>query len=202
MGWNPFATNQTPPTDDQPDPQSFWSTLTGSLGSLGSVLGQQAKGDAQGQVVQGQLDNANNANLINLFNVGQRAQFDAGNQDLERKQFATNNRAQTAKQALVAALLSGGFQPTSLSTPGIPQSSVSGGLARSLLSNPGTLAAMKTLGTQASDAQQTPLSFTGGNLLPMPTLAPPTKISTGVAGKTGGFLQDLGAVAPLLGLLF
>ncbi len=193
-----FAHNQTPPTDDQSDPTNKFQDLLSGLSGVGSVLGAQAKGDAQGQVSQGQLDNSNNSNLINLYNSAQNAQFQAGNQDLQRQQYATNNRATTAKQALIGALLGGGYQPSHIG-PVNPNSG--GGLARSILGSPSAMAAMQTLNKQANTAQNTPLTFTGGNILAQPTLAPPTKISTGAAGKTGGFLQLLGAAAPLLGLL-
>ena len=154
-------------------PSSDFQKILAMLGAPGSVLGAQAAGDTQGQVVQGQLDNQNNQNQIGLYNDAQNAQFQAGNQDLQRQQFATNNRGQTAKQALVGALLGGGYKPTSINVQGITPANVSGGLARSLLTDPKSLAAMQTLNSQASTAQNTPLSFTGGNVLTRPTLAPP-----------------------------
>lgn len=170
------------------------NNVTGSLGDLGSILGNQARGDAQGQVAQGQLDNAANSNLINLYRSQQDAQNQAAQLDLERQQFGTTNRGQTAKQALIGALLGGGYQPTHVSVPGIQTANIGGGLASSLLSNPQTRAAMQTLFSKANNAQNTPLSFTGGNLVNAPTLTPVTKIQTGAAGKTGGFLQDLAGI--------
>ena len=191
------TTSGIPSQTDNSFLQNVQKILAG-MSSPGTVLGAQAAGDAQGQQVQGQLDNQNNQNQIGLFNDLQNAQFQAGNQDLQRQQFATQNRGKTAQQALVGALLGGGYQPTHI---GPANPNTGGGLARSILGSPSAQAVGRPLNTQASTAQNTPLSFTGGNLLTPPTLAPPTKISTGASGKTGGFLQLVASLAPLLGFL-
>lgn len=210
MSWwdNLFpAPNSTPPSDANPDDQtnSLLQSILSGAASLGSVLGKQAQGDASAQVQQGLLNNSNNSNMIGLYGQQQNAQNQAAQTDLERQQFGTNNRSQVAKQALIGKLLGGGLQPTSISVPGIKSAQFSGGLLNSLNSNPGALAAMQTLGNQASTAQNTPLKFTGGNLVTPPTLgAMPDVTKSTAKAKTGGILQDIGAIGkdilPFLGL--
>lgn len=182
-------------SSDQAKP--WWQQLGSGLGDLGTVLGKQAQGDASAAAAQGNLDLGMNADLLNLYRSQQDAQNQAADLDLARQQFGTTNRAQVAKQALIGALLGGGYQPTQIG-PGFS----SGGLVRSLNSNPDALAALRTLGTQASTAQQTPLSFTGGQLITPPTLKTPTPVNQkSKKGFWGSIFQDIGAVAPLAGLL-
>jgi hypothetical protein len=61
--------------------------------------------------------------------------------------------------------------------------------------------AMKMLSSQGHEAQQTPLSFTGGKVLDAPTLTQMPKIDIGDS-KTGNLskiLQIIGAVEPFIG---
>lgn len=181
-------------------------SILGGMGDLGSVLGAQASGDQSAAFQQGQLNQGANSNLINLYGAQQNAQNQLAQLDLARQQVGTNNRAQTAKQALIGALLGGGMQPTHLSAGNVQGANVSGGLLNSLLSNPAARQAMLTMGSQASTAQNTPLSFQGGNLVQAPTLNPVPNVQNGGAkAKTGGILQDIGsiagAVAPFLAFL-
>src|SRR5579862_3406147 len=162
-------------------------------GSAGSVLGAQQAGKAKGALDQAGAQQGQDRNAISLYQAQQQAQNQAAQTDLERQQFATTNRGQTAKQALIGALLGGGYQPTQIA----PKSSiVSGGLARSLLNSPQTRAAMQTLNSQASTAQNTPLSFTGGNLVTPPSLTPLPQMGSGTLSDVANGLQLAGAVAP------
>src|SRR5579862_5405315 len=151
-------------------------------GSAGSVLGAQQAGKAKGALDQAGAQQGQDRNAISLYQAQQQAQNQAAQTDLERQQFATTNRGQTAKQALIGALLGGGYQPTQIA----PKSSiVSGGLARSLLNSPQTRAAMQTLNSQASTAQNTP-----------PSLTPLPQMGSGTLSDVANGLQLAGAVAP------
>jgi hypothetical protein len=173
----------------------------GAAGAAGQVIGGQVGGANNAKLAQGQLQNIRDRNAVDLFGTEQNAQFNAGQQDLQRKGFETSNRGQLAKQALIGHLLGGGMQPTQIHTPGIAPSTLQGGLVRSLLSNPEALAAMQTLGGQASTAQATPLQFTGGELLKAPTLATLPELDTGggTMSTIAKIAQIVGAVSPFLG---
>jgi hypothetical protein len=193
------STPSIPLTTTLPDPSdnSFLQSLQklnpliGGLGDLGSVLGSQAKGDETTAAQQGLLNQGANSNAISLYNSQNAAQNQQAQTDLERKQFTNTNRATTAKQALIGALLGGGYQPISFGANG-----VTGGLANSLKSNPQSIAAMQDLYKQARTAQDTPLTFTGGNPVATPTLAatPNLAAAGGTKSTAGGFLQDIGAI--------
>lgn len=163
-------------------------TIMDAAGTMGSVLGKQQEGAAQGKLTQAQLQQQQDRTALDRYRAAQDAQFQAGNQDLQRQQFATNNRGTTAKQALIGALLGGGMTPTSLSG-----GTSSGGLLRSLNANPEALAAMKALGTQGASAQAAPVSFTGGNVLTAPTATPLPQVDK------GGFLSTLATLGQLAG---
>lgn len=143
--------------------------LTG-LGSVGDVIGGQQKGAAQGQMTQAQLQQGQDRNATDLYQAQQTAQNQAAQTDLQRKQFESTNRGSTAKQALLASLLGGGYQGANVSVPGIQNASVSGGLLDSLKNNPGAMAAMAKLAQQAGTAQDTPLQFQGGQQIQAPTM--------------------------------
>lgn len=164
------------------------STIMDAAGDVGSILGKQQQGKAQGQVAQENANLSRDRNALDLYQQQQNAQNQAGALDLQRKGFEQNARGATAKQALIAALLGGGMTPTSIGPGG-----ASGGLMRSLMANPEALAAMKTLNSQASTAQNTPLAFTGGQMVQAPTLSTPTKIDN------GGFLSTLATIGQLAG---
>lgn len=166
-------------------------------GAVGSALGKQQQGKATGAIAEANAKQAQDRNAIAAYQAAQQAQNQAAQTDLERQQFGATNRAQTAKQALIGSLLGGGYQPTTISIPGVPQANVSGGLARNLLANPAARQAMSTLASQASTAQNTPLSFQGGNILPPPTLTPlPNVGGSGALSNIADIGQIAGAAAP------
>lgn len=150
-----------------------------AAGSVGSVLGKQQQGKAAGKVSQAELNQRQDALALQKYQAEQGAQNTAAQTDLQRKGFETNNRSSTAKQALIGALLGGGVTPTSISG-----GQASGGLLRSLNGNPDALAALKTLGSQGSAAQNTPLQFQGGAMLQAPTLTPVPQVDQGGIGST------------------
>jgi hypothetical protein len=66
-----------------------------------------------------------------------------------------------------------------------------------LNANPSALAALKTLGSQGSTAQQAPGAFTSPAPITPPTLTPVPQINAGDsgAGTVSKYLQILGAIA-------
>jgi len=148
--------------------------LAGSkgVGAMGDVLGKQQQGAAQGLIAESQLGQGQDRNAVDLYQAQNTAQQQQAAQDLQRKQFETTNRSSTARQALLASLLGGGYEGSNVSVPGITNAKVSGGLLDSLKNNPGALAAMQKLAAQASTAQDTPLQFQGGQPVAPPTLTP------------------------------
>lgn len=163
-------------------------TIGGALGRIGGIAGGQQDGQNKARVAQGQLDLDRDRNVLDRYGLQQRAQFDAGRQDLDRKSFETSNRSATSKQALIGALLGGGMAPTSFKG-----GQASGGILRALQANPDALAAMKTLGSQGAEAQATPLQFTGGELLDAPGLSNPQKLDV-KGSKWMRILQLLGGI--------
>ena len=167
---------------------SLLATGLGAAGDIASVLGKQQQGAAQGRAAQEQANLSHDRNAIDLYQAQQAAQNQAGALDLQRKNFETASRTNDAKTALIGALLGGGVTPTSISPSG-----ASGGLLRSLNANPEALAALKTLGAKGAAAQQNPLQFTGGNMVPAPTLNPVQQIDK------GGFLSTLARIGEIAG---
>lgn len=167
---------------------SLLGTALGAAGDVAGVLGKQEQGAATGRAAQAQADLSHDRNAIDLYQAAQNAQNQSGALDLQRKNFEAANRSNSAKQALIGALLGGGVTPTSISPSG-----ASGGLLRSLNGNPDALAALKMLGSQGASAQATPLQFTGGQVVPPPTLSQVPQIDN------GGFLSTLARIGEIAG---
>lgn len=159
-----------------------------AAGDLGSTLGAQQAGAAAGRKTQAELQLAHDRLAQDRYRAEQDAQFSARRQDLDTKAFTNDNRATVGKQALISALLSGKIDPVS-----VQGGKSSGGLLAALQANPEALAAMKTMHGQASEAQNTPLSFDGGKLLTAPTLTALPQIDK------GGFLSTLANIGQLAG---
>lgn len=169
--------------------------IGGAAGAAGQVMGAQQGGANNARIAQGQLNQGQDRNAIDLFQAQQAAQNTAAQTDLQRKGFESSNRSASAKQALIGALLGGGITPTQIGPGG-----ASGGILRSLNANPEALAALKMLGSQGAAAQAMPLEFAGGKQMTAPTLSAVPKIDTG--GGTMGTLQKIaqifGAVSPYM----
>jgi hypothetical protein len=157
-------------------------------GDVGSVLGKQQQGAAQGKLTQAELQQRQDQNALASYIAQQNAQNTAANTDLQRKNFEIGSRGTNAKQALIGALLGGGVTPTSIGPSG-----ASGGLLRSLNGNPDALAALKALHGQASTAQATPMQFEGGKMLQAPQLSTLPKVDN------GGLLSALARIGELMG---
>jgi hypothetical protein len=166
------------------------------LTDASQLIGGQQAGKNNALVAQGNLNQGSDRNALTAYQDQQAAQNQAAQLDLQRQQYATKNRADVMRQALIGQLLgSGSFQPTHVSPTGS-----SGGILASLNANPGALQALKTFGQQGSTAQNTPLSFTGGNILTPPTLSQTPKLDTGSSalGRTGTTLGLAGALTPAI----
>lgn len=165
-----------------------------AAGDIGSVVGKQQQGAAQGQISQAQLNQGQDRNAIDLYQAQQGAQNTAAQTDLQRKSFESSNRSKSALDALIGSLLGGGVTPTSLEG-----GKASGGLLRSLNGNPEALAAMKALGAQGSAAQVNPLSFAGGQMVGAPMLTPVPQVDKGGLMSTLAQIgQIAGAASPYL----
>ena len=165
---------------------SLLDKIGGGAAAAGTVMGGQQAGANNARVAQGQLDLSKDRNAIDLYGSQQNAQNQAAQTDLQRQAFTGQNRSNTAKQALIGALLGGGSKP--------------GGLGAMLNGSPEAMAAMKTLSSQGSEAQAAPPSFSGGQTVAAPTLTQMPKIDIGDS-KTGNLakiLQIIGAVSPAL----
>lgn len=157
--------------------------LASALSGAGKTTGDAAAAMAKQQLAEGQLANQANSNLNQQYGIGQNAQMEAGNLDLARQNFTNENRATTARQALVAALLKN-YTPSQVSVPGVKQATISGGLQQAL-QNPQAQSTLQTLFDQASKAQNTPVSFSGGQILQAPQLTPLPQAS-GLQNVLGG----------------
>jgi hypothetical protein len=168
---------------------SVLGKVAGGLLGVGNVLGKQQQGAAQGQISQAELQQRQDQNALQRYQIEQGAQNQAAQTDLQRQQFGTQNRSATSKQALIGALLGGGMQPTKVGPGG-----ASGGLLASLNANPDALAAMKALSAQGSAAQVAPQTFAGGQTIQAPTMTPLPQ-----AGKGSNLLSTLARIAQLGG---
>jgi hypothetical protein len=173
---------------------SLIPTALSAAGDVASVLGKQQQGAAQGKVTQAELQQRQDQTALSRYIAEQNAQNQGGQLDLQRKNFEIGSRGTNAKQALIGALLGGGVTPTSIGPSG-----ASGGLLRSLNGNPDALAAIKTLASQASTAQNTPMQFEGGKLLQAPQLSMLPKVDNGGVLSTLARIGELaGAASPYL----
>ncbi len=166
--------------------------LTG-LGSVGDVLGKQQEGKGAGMATQAGIQNQFDRNAIDLYGSQQGAQNSAADLDLKRKSYETQSRSSAGKEALIAMLL-GDHKPTSISTPGIQSSTISGGMGDTIKNNPQILELLKSIAAKGTTDQATPMSFTGGNLVAAPKLTPLPK-----AGKSDGILNTIARIAQIAG---
>lgn len=180
---------------------SLAATAAGGLfDNLGKTAGSAAQGAAGGRQIDTQNILTQDALRNSQYGTQQGAEMNAGQLDLQRKNFTEDARGGRAKQALIASLLGGGFQPTSINVPGVKSATMTGGLAESLKA-PGSQQAMQELMRQALDAQLAGGQpggevFTGGKVLPPPPLS---KLPQ--AGKLENILGGVGLGSSLLGTI-
>jgi hypothetical protein len=174
-----------------------YTNIGKDAGAVGQVLGAQQGGANNARIAQGTLNQGANNSLVNLYQAQNNAQTQQAQTDLARQQFATKNRSDVMRQALVGSLLGGGtYQPTHVS----PTSS-SGGILNSLNANPEALQALKTFGHQGSTAQNTPLTFSGGASVPLPSLAQTPQIDVSGGSSLTKAMQIIGALSGYSNLL-
>jgi hypothetical protein len=173
--------------------------LLDKVGKAGAVAGGQQSGANNARIAQGQLDLARDRNVLDLYNSQQGAQFNAGQQDLARKNYELDSRNRNAKSMLIASLLNGGLPSTS-----IAGGKASGGLAEKLRTDPGAMTAMRNLTEQADKAQMAPMdwsksyTYNGGEMVAPPSLSAPQKIDLGNKG-IGNILARIAQLAGAFG---
>lgn len=163
-------------------------------GKAGSVLGAQQAGNAQGQLQQGNLQNNYDRNAIDLYGTQQGEQDKQAQLDLQHQQYDAQHRSSAGKEALIAMLLGSGGGAQNVSMAGIPQATVSGGMSAAMKSNPQILELLKSIASKGQTDQATPSTFTGGTVLPAPTLTPLPQTS-----KSDGILSAIAKIAQLAG---
>lgn len=172
--------------------------LSAAAPVLSKTLSGGAQGAAQGRQVEANLNTQRDQIANQGYGIAQNAQMQAGSQDLQRKAFEEEARGSRAKQAAIADMLAN-FKGTSISTPGVRQSTVSGGLN---VNTPGVQQAMAKMREQALLAQlkgDTPggEGFTGGQILAQPKQTPIPQAGgwekfMGVAGQVAGLGSLIG----------
>ena len=174
-------------------------------GDIGQIAGGAAGGAANARQLQAQNILTQDQLRNQQYGTQQGAEMQAGNLDLSRKNFSEGARGNRAKQALIASILGGGFQPTQVSVPGIKNAQISGGLAASL-KNPGAQASMAELMKQALAAQMQQGSeageqFSGGSVLTPPKLSelPKAGKMENIMGGVGLGGSLLSSILPLIG---
>jgi hypothetical protein len=174
---------------------SLLSKAAPALGSIGKAASGTAAGAASGRQTEADLNVKRDQLAQQGYNTAQGAQMNAGSLDLQRKGFEESARSSRAKQAAMADMLAN-FKGTSIGTPGIRQSTITGGLS---VNSPGVQQAMAKMREQALLAQlkgDTGEGFTGGNILATPTQTPIPQ-----AGKLEKFMGTAGQVANWGGLI-
>lgn len=169
------------------------SLLATGLGAAGDIAGKAAGGAAAGRQAESQALLSRDQLANQQYGIKQGAEMNAGQLDLQRKNFSEGARGDRAKQALIASILGGGFQPTNVSVPGVKNATITGGLGESI-KNPGAQAAMQELMKQALAAQLAGDTFTGGKVLDAPTISQVPK-----AGLLEKVLGGVGLGGSLIG---
>lgn len=170
-----------------------------AAGDIGTTLGKQQEGAAQGRVAEAGINQKQDQNALQKYGLQQGAEDKAAQLDLDRKKYTDDSRAKNTKNAIVSALM-GNVQPSSISVPGVQQAHISGGLLEALKSNPDALAAAAEMQKQSSSALTNPAAFTGGQMVQAPTLTPVPQQSGG--SKFLDVLSRIGQIAGSAGSAF
>ncbi len=162
-----------------------------ALSALGNVASNASAGRAAGREKEIDIEAKRDQLRNQQYGTQQGAEMNAGQLDLQRKNFTEGARGGRAKQALLADLI-GGYQPTRVSVAGVKNADISGGPQLGA----GGKQAMAELSRQALLAQLSPDEFTGGKVM-----APPSLSQLPQAGKLDSFLNTLGPAAAIGGAL-
>ncbi|MES2958114.1 MAG: hypothetical protein V4792_07995 [Pseudomonadota bacterium] len=172
--------------------------ILGAISGLGGILGGGAKASSDSRNNQAMLQLAQDRAKTDQYGIAQQGQMALANTDLARKSHEEDARGGRAQQALIGALLGGGLQDVSIDTPGIPKTSISGGLRPSALGESGR-AAGSLLNQQALMKMLQGDTYQGGQLLQAPGVQATPK--AGWLEKLGGIAGTAGALAGGLGTL-
>jgi len=170
--------------------------ILGAISGIGSIFGGGAKASSDSRNQQAMLQLAQDRAKTDQYGIGQNAQFQLANTDLARKGFEEDARGSRAKQAIIGALLGGGLQDVNIDTPGIPKTTISGGLRPSALGASGR-AGGQLLNQQALMKMLQGDTYQGGQIMQAPGVQATPK--AGFMEKLGGILGTAGAVAGGLG---
>lgn len=165
------------------------STVAPMIQATSKVAGDTAGGRATGRQAEAVINNARDNTAMQGYGIQQGAQNQAGQLDLQRKNFTEDARKGRAQQALMGDMFSH-YSPVDINTPGVPHSQISGGLQI----GEGGKQAMGELMKQALMAQLQGDTFTGGKLL-----TPPAQTPLPQPGKLDSFLNSLGTFGSLAG---
>ncbi len=177
--------------------------ILGAISGLGSIFGGGAKASSDSRNEQAMLQLAQDRAKTDQYGIAQQGQMALANTDLARKNHEEAARGGRAKQALIGALLGGGLQDVNIDTPGIPKTSISGGLRPSALGESGR-AAGSLLNQQALMKMLQGDTYQGGQLLSAPGVQATPKAGwleklggiAGTAGALAGGLQTMGVGQP------
>lgn len=162
------------------------------IASLGSILGGAGKSASASRAQQNQLQAQKDQAEVSKYGIGQNAQMQQGQLDLQRQGFSEDARGNRAKQMAIADLLMG-RQPTRVSVPGVPQAQISGGLQFGEAGKAGLAELYKQAMTKMLAGDQ----FQGGNILQAPRATPMQQ--SGLLEKILGIGGLLGGVAGAVG---
>lgn len=163
------------------------------VSNAGNVLGKQQEGAAHGRIAEGQLGQSYDRNAIDLYGAQQGAQNQAAQLDLQRKDYDAKSRSAAGKQALLAMLMSD-YRPSQVSVPGVTNAQLSGGMGETIKNNPAILSLLKSIADKGVTDQATPNTYTGGTVVPPPTLTPLPQ-----EGKSGKILDTISRISQIYG---
>jgi hypothetical protein len=183
------------------DEGGFLNLIPGIASAIGSLFGGGAKASGEARERQAALQLGQDRARTDQYGIGQQAQMALANTDLARKSFEEDSRGNRAKQALLGALL-GNLQDVNISTPGIKQTTITGGLRPSALGEGGR-AAGNLLNQQALMKMLQGDTFQGGQILQAPGVQATPKAGgfekfAGTLGSIGSIVGGIGAAAPQL----
>lgn len=163
--------------------------IGGIASAIGGIFGGGAKKAEDSRFQQAQLQTGQDALRTSQYGIGQNAQMQQGQLDLDRKQFSEQARGGRANDAARAAILAN-WSPTSINVPGIQNAKISGGLQNLPES---AKAAMAELYKQSVMAQLAGDKFEGGQILQPPAVRGIPQ--AGGLEKVGGILGTIGSIA-------
>lgn len=169
------------------------------IASLGSILGGAGKGASDSRAQQNMLQTQRDQAEVSKYGIGQNAQMQQGQLDLQRKQFGEDAPLNRARQAALADILMN-YKPTRVSVAGIPDAQISGGTGLGAGGRAG-LAEMQKQALARLLTGAKGESFQGGNILQAPRATPLQNAGLlekilGIGGLVGGVAGAVGNNLP------